>query len=292
MSLINVLPWIERAYREGWAVGAFNAVNMEQAQAIAWAAEAENAPAIIQVSHRALLYVGGGDAVYGLKMMAAVGKAAADSVRAPLALHMDHGSESEVRLALELGFTSVMFDADGLALEENLAITRRLAELAHAAGACMEAEVGDVPRITAEGAIHSEEGLTHPEDAQLFARSAGVDTLAIAIGSVHAVKRKEVDLDLERLRAIRAAVVQPLVLHGSSGVTDESLRAGIALGLAKINTATQLSQGFTAAARAVLQANPAESDPRQYLGPGRAAMVEAVRERIKLVGASGKAASG
>jgi fructose-bisphosphate aldolase, class II len=289
MTLTNVLPWIERACREGWAVGAFNAVNMEQAQAIAWAAEAEGAPAIIQVSHRALLYVGGGDAVYGLKMMAAIGKSAAASVSAPIALHMDHGSESEVRQALELGFTSVMFDADGLPLHENLAITRRLAEIAHTAGACMEAEVGDVPRITPEGVIPSEEGLTRPEDARLFALSAGVDILAVAIGSVHAVKRKEVDLDLERLRAIRAAVPQPLVLHGSSGVTDDSLRAGITLGLAKVNTATQLSQGFTAGVRAVLQARPSESDPRQYLGPGRAAMVEAVRERMRIIGVVGRA---
>jgi ketose-bisphosphate aldolase len=289
MTLKNVLPWIQQARREGWAVGAFNAVNMEQAQAIAWAAEAEKAPAIIQVSHRALLYVGGGDAVYGLKMMAAVGLTAVGSVSAPLALHMDHGSEAEVRLALELGFSSVMFDADGLPLDENLAITQRLAAEAHAAGACMEAEVGDVPRITAEGAIHSEEGLTRPEDAVSFAGAAEVDILAVAIGSVHAVKRKEVELDLERLRAISAGVALPLVLHGSSGVTDESIRAGIALGLAKVNVATQMSQNFTAAARAVLQAKPAETDPRQYLGPGRAAMVEAVRERMRTFGASGRA---
>jgi len=288
MTLTNVLPWIQRARREGWAVGAFNAVNMEQAQAIAWAAELENAPAIIQVSHRALLYVGGGDAVYGLKMMAAIGLAAAASVRAPVALHMDHGSAAEVRLALELGFTSVMFDADGLPLAENLAITQQLAETAHAAGACLEAEVGDVPRVAADGGIDAHAGLTRPADAQFFAGLAGVDTLAVAIGSVHAVKRKEVELDLERLRAIAAAVALPLVLHGSSGVTDASVRAGIALGLAKINVATQMSQSFSAAARAVLQANPAETDPRQYLGAGRAAMVAAVRERMQVVGASGK----
>ncbi len=288
MTLTNVLPWVQRAAREGWAVGAFNAVNMEQMQAIVWAAQAEQAPVIIQVSHRALLYAGGGDAAYGLRLFAAIGQVAAASVAAPVALHMDHGSEPEVRLALELGFTSVMFDADGLPLVENLAITRRLADLAHAAGACMEAEVGDVPRIQPDGSITAEAGLTRPEDAQSFARAAGVDTLAVAIGSVHAVKRKEVELDLPRLQAIRAVVEQPLVLHGSSGVTDASLCAGIALGLAKVNVATQLSQAFTAGARAILTADLHETDLRQYLGAGRTAMVAAVRERMRVVGASGK----
>jgi fructose-bisphosphate aldolase class II len=288
MTLTNVLPWIQRAAREGWAVGAFNTVNMEQAQAIAWAAQAEQAPAIIQVSHRALLYIGGGDAVYGLHMIAAIGRAAAESVSVPVALHMDHGSEAEVRLALELGFTSVMYDADGLPLDENLATTRRLAQMAHDHGACMEAEVGDVPRLAPGGTPDAHEGLTRPEDAAAFARDGGVDTLAIAIGSVHAVKHKEVNLDLERLKAIHAMVDLPLVLHGSSGVTDASLRGGIALGLAKVNVATQLSQGFTAAVRDILSSRPEESDLRQYLGPGRAAMVEVIRERMRVVGASGK----
>lgn len=288
MTLVNVLPWIQRAAREGWAVGAFNTVNMEQAQAIAWAAQAEQAPVILQVSHRALLYIGGGDPVYGLHMIAAIGRAAAESVSVPVALHMDHGSEAEVRLALELGFTSVMYDADGLALEENLATTRRLAEIAHARGACIEAEVGDVPRLAPGGTPDAHAGLTRPADAAEFARASGVDTLAVAIGSVHAVKQKEVNLDLERLKVIHSMVDLPLVLHGSSGVTDASLREGIGLGLAKINVATQLSQGFTAAVRAILTSRPDESDLRQYLGPGRAAMVTVVRERMRVVGASGK----
>lgn len=288
MTLINVLPWIRRAFEQGWAVGAFNAVNMEQAQAIAWAAEAEGAPAIIQVSHRALLYVGEGDALRGLRMMAAVGKAAAESVRAPVALHLDHGTQEEVLMAIQLGFTSVMFDADGLPLEENLAITRRLAQLAQEATVCMEAEVGDVPKPEGDEAVDARAGLTRPADAAAFARATGVDTLAVAIGSVHSGKSKTFTLDLELLRAIRARVDLPLVLHGSSGVTDASLAAGIALGLAKVNVATQLSQGFTGAVRRLLTANPAEVDLRPYLGAGRAAMEAVVRERMQACGAAGK----
>ena len=289
MTLTNVYPWIQRAFHEGWAVGAFNAVNMEQAQAITWAAEAEQAPAIIQVSHRALLYAGDGSAERGLRMMAAVGITAAESAGAPVSLHLDHGTQAEVRLALELGFTSVMFDADGLPLEENIIITRHLAQIARSHEACLEAEVGDVPKPEGNEAVDAHAGLTRPEDAAAFARAAGVDTLAIAIGSIHSGKQKTVTLDLQLLGAIRAVVDIPLVLHGSSGVTDASLRAGLGLGLAKINVATQLSQGFTAAVRPVLAQAPAEVDLRSYLGAGRAAMLAVVRERMRIFGASGKA---
>jgi fructose-bisphosphate aldolase, class II len=288
MTLTNVLPWIQRAYREGWAVGAFNAVNMEQAQAIAWAAEAEQAPAIIQVSHRALLYAGDGSSERGLRMMAGIGKVAAESVSAPVSLHLDHATEAEVYLAIELGFTSVMFDADGLPLEKNIEITRQLVAAAHVKGICVEAEVGDVPKPVGDQVADPRAGLTEPKDAVTFAGVTGVDTLAIAIGSVHSVKTKSVVLDLDRLQAIRAVVGIPLVLHGSSGVTDTSLRTGIALGLAKINVSTQLSQGFTAGARAALASSPSEVDLRPYLGAGRSAMVGVVRERMRIVGASGK----
>jgi fructose-bisphosphate aldolase class II len=289
MTLTNVYPWIQRAFKEGWAVGAFNAVNMEQAQAIAWAAQAEKAPAVIQVSHRALLYAGEGSTEHGLHMLAAVGKAAAESVEAPVSLHLDHGTQSEIYLALVLGFTSVMFDADGLSLDENIFITHRLAGRAHAYAACMEAKVGDVPKPEGDEAVEARADLTRPEDAAAFARAAGIDTLAIAIGSVHSGKSKTINLDLERLRAIRALVDMPLVLHGSSGVTDASLRPGIALGLAKVNVATQLSQGFTAAARQALEQASVEVDLRPYLGAGRSAMGAVVRERMRSFGASGKA---
>lgn len=289
MTLTNIFPWIRRAFHEGWAVGAFNAVNMETAQAIAWAAEAEKAPAIIQVSHRALLYAGEGSAERGLHMMAAVGKAAAESVGTPISLHLDHGTQSEVSLALELGFTSVMFDADGLPLDENIAITYRLAQSAHAYAACMEAEVGDVPKPEAGEVVDARIGLTRPADAAAFASATGVDTLAVAIGSIHSGKSKTIALDLELLAAIRALVDLPLVLHGSSGVTDESLRSGIALGLAKVNVYTQLNLGFTAAARHALDQAPSGVDLRPYLGAGRSAMIAVVRERMRIFGASGKA---
>lgn len=289
MTLQNVLPWIQCAQKEGWAVGAFNANTMEQAQAIAAAAQAEEAPAIIQISHRALTYIGSGNEIQGLKYIAAIGKVAAESVTAPIALHLDHGTEREVMQALALGFTSVMFDGDGLSFDENISITKRLCEAAHSVGVCMEAEVGEVPKPDGKAYDESAIALTDPDEAGRFAEATGIDTLAVALGSVHGLKTKQISLDLARLQAIRDRVSLPLVLHGSSGVSDHDIRQGITMGLCKVNVATQLAQAFTGAVRDVLNGDDELVDPRKYLVEGRNAQIEAVRERIRFFGASGKA---
>ncbi len=289
MTLQNVLPWILRAQQEGWAVGAFNANTLEQVQAVVLAAQAENAPAIIQVSHRALTYIGNGNEILGLKYIAAIGKIAAESVIAPLALHLDHGTESEVLQAIALGFTSVMFDGDGLPFDENISITKRLCETAHSVGVCMEAEVGEVPKPDGKEYDEAAIELTQPDEAAQFAEATGIDTLAMALGSVHGLKAKTVSLDLDRLKAIRSCVSTPLVLHGSSGVSDKDIKQGVAMGLCKVNVATQLSQAFTDAIREVLNKDGELVDPRKYLAPGRNAQMEVVRERIQFLGASGKA---
>ena len=222
-------------------------------QAIVLAAQAENAPAIIQVSHRALTYIGSGNEIQGLKYIAAIGKIAAESVTAPLALHLDHGTESEVLQAIALGFTSVMFDGDGLSFDDNISITKRLREIAHSVGVCMEAEVGEVPKPDGKEYDEAAIALTQPDEAVQFAEATGVDTLAVALGSVHGLKTKTVSLDLDRLAAIRSRVSTPLVLHGSSGVSDHDIKQGVAMGLCKVNVATQLSQAFTGAIRDVLK---------------------------------------
>jgi fructose-bisphosphate aldolase class II len=290
MALRNPKPWIDCAQREGFAVGAFNANTLEQVQGIVQAAQAEDAPVIVQVSHNALLYAGSGNATLGLKYMAAAGKIAAQSVVVPVALHLDHATESEVLQAIALGFTSVMFDGDGLTFEENVTITRRLCAIAHANGVCMEAEIGEVPKPGDDPTFDAATvELTDPDAAADFAAATGIDTLAVALGSVHGMKDKSIRLDLARLQAIRARVTIPLVLHGSSGVTDDDIRQGIALGLCKVNVATQLNKAFTRAVRAVLDADTALVDPRKYLGPARAAQIDAARERIRFIGAAGKA---
>lgn len=289
MTLQNVLPWILRAQQEGWAVGAFNANTLEQMQAIVLAAEAEEAPAIIQVSHRALTYLGSDNEIQGLKYAAAMGKIAAESVTVPIALHLDHGTEAEVLQAIALGFTSVMFDGDGLSLEENILMTKRLCEVAHSLGICMEAEIGEVPKPDGKEFDESSIRLTQPDEAAQLVRATGIDTLAVALGSVHGLKTKQISLNLECLAQIRSRVSIPLVLHGSSGVADHDIKQGIATGLSKVNVATQLAQAFTGAVRNVLNRDDELVDPRKYLVAGRNAQIDAVRERIRFFGASGKA---
>lgn len=289
MTLQNILPWIQDAHQNSYGIAAFNANTMEQMQAIVLAAQAEHAPVIIQVSHRALQYVGSGSEVRGLQYMAAIGKVAANSVDVPVSLHLDHANEPEVLQAIALGFTSVMFDGDAFPYEENVAITRRLSEIAHAAGVCLEAEIGEVPKPDGAPFDPTAINLTDPDEAAAFVAATGVDLLAIALGSVHGLKDKSIALDLERLQAIRQRVSVPLVLHGSSGVNNEDIAQGIQLGLAKINIATQLNKAFTSGVRQVLAADSELVDPRKYLQAGRTAQLEAVRERLRFVGASGKA---
>jgi fructose-bisphosphate aldolase class II len=289
MTLRNVLPWLRRAQQEGWAVGAFNANTLEQAQAIVFAAEAEESPAIIQVSHRALRYIGSGNEIQGLKYIAAIGKIAAESVAVPIALHLDHGTEREVLQAIALGFTSVMFDGDGLSFAENAMITKRLCESARSVGVCMEAELGEVPKPDGKDYDEFAIALTQPDEASRFVDATGIDTLAVALGSVHGLKAKQISLDLKRLKAIRERVSVPLVLHGSSGVSDNDIKQGMAMGLCKINVATQLAQAFTGAVREVLNRDRELVDPRKYLAAGRNAQMEMVRERIQFFRASRKA---
>jgi fructose-bisphosphate aldolase class II len=289
MTLCNPKPWLQNAQQGGYAVGAFNANTMEQMQAIVLAAQEENAPVIIQVSHRALIYVGGGHEMLGLQYMAAIGKVAAQSVDVPVALHLDHATQTEIEQAIRLGFTSVMFDGDDLPFEKNIEITRRLCEMAHAADVCMEAEVGDVPKPDGAPFDTADINLTHPDHAAEFVRATEIDALAVALGSVHGLKDKYLSLDLERLKTIRARVDLPLVLHGSSGVTDDCIKDGIKLGLCKVNVATQLNKAFTEAIRTILAADDKVVDPRKYLGPARSVQIQVVRERIRFFGASGKA---
>jgi len=289
MTLVNPKPWIDRAHDEGYAIAAFNANTAEQMQAIVIAAEAESAPAIIQVSHNASLYFGSGNATLGLRYYAEIGKIAAQSVSVPIALHIDHATEMEVIQAIALGFTSVMFDGDGYPFEENVTITRRLSELAHSNNVCIEAEIGAVPKPGEEAFDEDDVELTDPDEALAFINATDIDTLAIALGSVHGIKDKHLSLNLERLREIRAKVDAPLVLHGSSGVTNDYIAQGIQLGLSKVNIATQLNKAFTQHVREVLSNDSNLVDPRKYLGPGRTAQIEVVRERIRFVGASNKA---
>ena len=286
MTLMSSTAWLKKAQKEEFALGACNANTLEQVQAIVRAAQLESAPVIIQISRRAANYLGQGSVALGLRYAAEVGKIAATSVEVPVMLHFDHGKADEVLIAAELGFTSVMFDGADLPMGKNIRATQEICRKLQPEGIGVEAEIGEVPR---KGDGHHEVRLTDPEQASLFVQETGVDALAIAIGSIHAVTRKEVSLNLDRLRSIRSLIDIPLVLHGSSGVKDDDILSGIKLGLCKINVATQFNMAFTSGLKAHIEANPDLVDPRPYLSAANQAMVVAVQARLRLFGAAGKA---
>lgn len=287
MALVTSKDMLEHARDGHYAVGAFNANNLEMVQAIIEAAGEEEAPVIVQISEGAIRYG-------GLDYLAAIVRAGARLAKVPIVLHLDHGSgfETNVR-CLQAGYTSLMFDGSAKPLEENIATTALIARAAHPCGVPVEAELGQVLQsrdgVTAQQVAGT---MTDPGQAADFVRRTGCDTLAIAVGSVHAMQEREAELDQDRIRACAAAVPVPLVLHGSSGVKHESIQQAIENGIAKINVGTYLATGFTEALRAEAAGHPKETDPRKVLGPARAEVKERVREKIRLFRSSGRAAEG
>ncbi|MEW6725927.1 class II fructose-1,6-bisphosphate aldolase [Desulforudis sp. 1088] len=284
MPLVPAAAILRRARSGGWAVGAFNCNNMEIVQAIIRAAEEESAPVILQASQGAIKYA-------GLDFIAAMARTAISQARVPVAIHLDHGTSFEqVVRCIRGGFTSVMIDGSHHPLAENIALTRRVVEVARAVDVSVEAELGRIGGTEDDISVSERDAFfTDPEEAGLFVESTGVDSLAVAIGTAHGRYRGEPRLDFERLEHIRKAVNIPLVLHGSSGVPADAVRRAIALGVCKVNIDTDIRQSFTEAMRRVLEADPGEIDPRKVLGPAREAAVAVIREKIRIFGSSGKA---
>jgi len=282
MALVSSVEVLREAQGRGYAVGAFNANNLEYVQGIVLAAEREKAPVIIQASPGAIKYV-------GLAYIAAVGRVAADAP-VPVVLHLDHGKDVDMaRRCIDYGFPSVMFDGSELPLEENIRLTSEVARLAHAAGAACEGELGRVPTADRSWSREElEELMTDPDEAASFVERTKVDALAVSVGSVHKMETQAADLDIERIERIRRVTDVPLVLHGSSGVSNESLVRAVAVGLCKVNIATALNLAFTRALRESIAQRPEESDPRKLLGPGREAVAEVVAQKMRLLGASGR----
>jgi len=283
MPLVTSKPILQRALEDHFAVGAFNANNMEQVQAIVEAAQEERAPIFLQVSQGAIRYA-------GLEFAAGMVKIAASMVDVPVVLHLDHGTSFEQNmLCLRAGFTSLMFDGSKLPFEENVAITKRVVDIAHIVGIPVEAELGRVLKAT-EGVTWEEveAAMTDPDQAAEFIRLTGADSLAVAVGSVHAMRRQEAELDIDRIEAIRRRVGIPLVLHGSSGVLEDSIKAAIEHGICKINVATYLNQAFVRGLKEGMEKMPDEVDPRKFLRISREYVKEAVREKIRLFGSAGR----
>ncbi|MFC7258587.1 class II fructose-bisphosphate aldolase [Streptomyces lutosisoli] len=262
------------------AVAAFNIITLEHVEAVIAGAESVAAPVVLQVSENAVKFR------YGrLLPLARAVTAAAERASVPVALHLDHvQSDDLLRQAPGAGFSSVMYDAARLPYEENLAATRAAADWAHAQGLWIEAELGEIggKKGSAEPPLdaHAPGARTDPAEARAFVADSGVDALAVAIGSSHAMTTRTATLDHDLLKRLTAALDVPLVLHGSSGVPDDQLAAAVAGGIAKVNVGTALNIAMTGAIREFLAAHPEAVDSRKYLSVGREAMAQTVARLI------------
>ncbi|WP_433674482.1 class II fructose-bisphosphate aldolase [Microbacterium gorillae] len=274
MTLARTSDLLAAAAAESVAVGAFNVLHLETAEALVAAAERSGLPVILQISENCVSFHG------SLEPVARASLALARAAEVPVAVHLDHAESEELALAaIDLGFTSVMYDGAKLPFAENVAATRRVVAAAHAAGVSVEAELGE---IGGKDGAHAPGVRTDPDEAVQFVAETGVDSLAVAVGSSHAMTERTASLDLELIQRLAAAVPVPLVLHGSSGVADEVIVAGIRAGLVKVNVSTHLNAFFTGAVRAYLAENPAVVDSRKYVAAGRAAL-SAEAERLLLL---------
>jgi len=275
---------LQHAHENGYAVGAFNVNNMEIVQAIIEAAEETKSPVILQASQGGLKYA-------GVEYIAEMAKIAARNSSVPVVIHLDHGTDfSQIMQCIRYGFTSVMIDGSKYPLEGNIEITKKVIEVARAVGVSVEAELGKIGGTEDDITVSEKEAtFTDPDDAEIFVRETGVDSLAIAIGTAHGPYKGEPKLDFERLEVIKKRLNIPIVLHGSSGVPEDSIRRAVSLGVNKINIDTDLRMAFTRAIREVVNSKPNEYDPRKIVGPAKEEMKRIIMEKMIMFGSAGRA---
>ncbi|RKD33525.1 class II fructose-1,6-bisphosphate aldolase [Thermohalobacter berrensis] len=275
---------LQDAHKKGYAVGAFNVNNMEIVQAIIQAAEETNSPVILQASQGGLKYA-------GVEYIAAMAKVAAEKAKVPVAIHLDHGTDfTQIVKCIRNGFTSVMIDGSKHPFEENIAVTKKVVEIAHAAGVSVEAELGKIGGTEDDITVDEKDAtFTDPDEAEKFVKETGVDYLAIAIGTAHGPYKGEPKLDFDRLKTIKERLNMPLVLHGSSGVPEESIKKAVSLGINKINIDTDIRLAFNGAVRDFVKNNPDVYDPRKILGPAREAMKEVIKGKMTIFGSVDRA---
>ncbi len=274
MGLTPTRDLMARAADAGIGQGAFNVIHLETVEGLIAGAQAAGLPVILQISENCAAYHG------GLEPLALATLAAARQATVPVAVHLDHAQDEQLACqAVDLGFGSVMYDGAQMDYPDNVAATRRVADYAHARGVYVEAELGEVG---GKDGAHAPGVLTDPAEAAAFVAATGVDALAVAVGSSHAMTERSAALDLARIAALHRKLDVPLVLHGSSGVPDAVLADAVAAGMTKINVSTHLNGFFTRAVREYLDANPAAVDSRKYLAAGRDALVPEVARLLSL----------
>lgn len=311
MPLVNTKKMFEMAYKNGYAIGAFNVNNMEITQGIIAAVAEEKAPLILQVSRGARKYA----SISYLK--AIIDVVVDENPDIPIAINLDHGDTLETcKQFVDDGFTSVMIDASKLPFEENIAVTKKVVEYAHAQDVAVEAELGQLGGIEEDvvGVDDVRKHLTDPKQAVEFVEKSGCDSLAVACGTSHGAYKfkSEPKLAFDVIQEIADKLPGfPLVMHGSSsvlrefvdlinkyggnmpnamGVPEDAVSKAAKMAICKVNIDTDLRLALTAKIRQVFAEKPSEFDPRKYLGPGREAIKEMVRHKLHVLGCAGKAA--
>jgi fructose-bisphosphate aldolase class II len=280
MTLSTTGELIAGARAGGRAVAAFNVITLEHAEGIVAGAERVGVPVILQISENAVKFHGN-----RLLPIARASAAVAQAAAVPVSLHLDHVEDDALLLqAAEAGFSSVMFDASHASYADNVAATRRAAAWAHERGLLIEAELGQVGgKDGVHLGAHEPGARTDPEEAAAYVAATGVDALAVAVGSSHAMTTRTAGLDFELIERLRDAVSVPLVLHGSSGVPDDALATGVRSGIVKVNIGTALNLAYTGAVRTFLAADEQTVDPRKFLKPARTALADTVAQMLGVV---------
>ncbi len=267
---------VNDAVKRGGAVGAFNVILIEHAEAYAIGANEAKLPTIFQISENAVKYHG------SLKPIARACQAIAEDSDVSISVHLDHAEdENLIRQALDLGLDSVMFDGSKLDFATNVSKSAEIAKLCKQYGVSIEVELGEVG---GKDGVHAPGVRTNPAEAKSFVEATGVDLLAVAVGSSHAMTTRNATLDFALIREIDAAVSVPLVLHGSSGVSDADIHKAVAAGMRKINIATHLNHVFTDEIRQALSGDPKMVDPRKYIKPARKAVASEIARLLLLLG--------
>jgi len=267
---------VNDAVKRGGAVGAFNVILIEHAEAYAIGANEAKLPTIFQISENAVKYHG------SLKPIARACQAIAEDSDVSISVHLDHAEdENLIRQALDLGLDSVMFDGSKLDFATNVSKSAEIAKLCKQYGVSIEVELGEVG---GKDGVHAPGVRTNPAEAKSFVEATGVDLLAVAVGSSHAMTTRDATLDFALIREIDAAVSVPLVLHGSSGVSDADIQKAVAAGMRKINIATHLNHVFTDEVRQALSGDPKMVDPRKYIKPARKAVASEIARLLLLLG--------
>lgn len=282
MPLVTSEKMLLDAQKGGYAVGAFNVENMEMVKAVLAAAEELKAPVMLQTTP--------GTIKYGtVETYAAIVKAEAEKVSVPVCLHLDHGDSFELAVqAMKAGYTSVMIDGSHEDFENNIAITKKVVDVAKAIGIPVEAELGKVGGKEDDLEADADTN-TDPMEAKEFAERTGISSLAVAIGTAHGFYVGTPVLDKPRVSAIKEVVSVPLVLHGASGLSEEDVRECVERGMCKVNFATELRVAYTAAVKKLLEEKPETYDPKKLGNVGMEAVKEQVKIRMKMCGCDGKA---